>query len=473
MSDSVELFPIAIGEFDSARYPHIDGIDANLAAIIDTFDGFESHVVEWRRTASECCGKSTKRSYSDCLGCPDRLGDHYRDRDDVSARLQQWADGDSATRSILYWVGHGWSDDHQVALIHSRTHPAYVAHEGIRPEHIASAIRSRFATSPHPWVIVMIEACQSVRFVSRLQNALNDTMYPGSYLLISPTSDQGAVTLGRLQVMLHDVLHTTFAAEDVLLDRFAKALHARDVAIKQSGPISDDVIAFIRRIRLPANISVDARQELASAISQLPPDVQRHFVTKAHGGLGSFEKVVLNEQSWYFEGREDDTRHVVTWLRQHESGMLVITGAPGSGKSAFLGNLIVHANPALREALRRAGLLTSSVNGLEDNAFDLCMTLTGAPSEEVIGQLAAAVGVTVPDDLAGKGAALGGQWLANAVRNSTTAQITIVADALDEAVFPEELANYVLRPLAQVRTVRLLVGTRRVHLTVRMNRPRT
>ncbi|WP_433193989.1 NACHT and WD repeat domain-containing protein [Nocardia sp. CA-107356] len=305
----------------------------------------------------------------------------------------------------------------------------------------------------------MIEACQSARFVSRLQNALNDRSYPGCYLLISPTIDEGAVTLGRWQAMLHNILHKTFATEDVLLDRFAKALSSRDVTVKQSGPIADDIVALVRRIRLPANISVDAREELARAIGSLPLDVQRHFITKAHGGLGSFEHVVLNEQSWYFEGREEATRHVVSWLREHRSGMLVITGPPGSGKSAFLGNLIVHANPALRTALRRAGLLAKSPDTVPDKVFDTCLSLIGAPTIDVIAKLAAAMDIAIPDDVMGRDAADAGRWLALAIRTRGT-PLTIVVDALDEAVFPEELANHVLGPLGRLPKVRLLVGTR-------------
>ncbi|MBF6079485.1 hypothetical protein [Nocardia beijingensis] len=455
MTDSVELFPIAIGEYDSAEWDRIDGIDANLAMFLDAFDGFVCHVVEWRRTAPPCCGKSpADRQYS-CSSCPERKSDHYRGHDDINARLREWSEGDPAARSILYWVGHGWSDDDQAALIHSRTSPEHPGTEGIRPEQIAEAIRSRFVVSPRPWVVVMVEACQAARFVVLLQNELNRLGYNGIYLLVSPTSDNGAVMLGRLQTMLR----TAFAAEDVLLDRLAKALDRAGLLVKQSGPIPDDVVALERRIRLPANISLDAREQLATAVGRLPPDVQRHFITKAHGGLGSFERVVLNEQSWFFEGRESDTQQVISWLRDNSSGMLVITGPPGSGKSAFLGNMIVHANAPLREALRHAGLLTAPPEGLPENIFDVCLTLTGAPSEEVVARLAATIDARIPDDTAGGEIAEVGKWLAREMR-SRGEPITIVLDALDEAAFPEELADYVLRPLGRVPAVRLLIGTR-------------
>ncbi|MFG3522444.1 hypothetical protein ACGF5S_19425 [Nocardia nova] len=456
MTGSVELFPIAIGEFDSAEWERIDGIDANLAGFLDAFDGFVCHVVEWQRTAPRCCGKAPTGQELLCSSCSGRKSDHYRGHDDVSARLRQWSDGDPSTRSILYWIGHGWSDENQATLIHSKTSPEHAGTEGIRPERIAEAIRSRFAVSPQPWVVVMIEACQAARFVRLLQNALNESEYEGMYLLVSPASDNGAVRLGHLRTMLR----TAFAAEDVLLDRLAKTLHDTGLLVKQSGPIPDDVVALERRIRLPANISVDAREQLAIAVAKLPRDVQRHFITKAHGGLGSFERVVLNEQSWYFEGRESDTQQVVSWLHESSSGVLVITGPPGSGKSAFLGNLIVHANPALREALRHTGLLPASPERLPDNAFDVCLTLTGAPTEEVVMRLAAVIGATLPDHVAGKPISAAGQWLAQQMR-TLAEPITIVVDALDEAVSPKIVASSILRPLGQVPTVRLLVGTRK------------
>lgn len=460
MTDSVEFFPIAIGEFDADWYGQIDGIEENLAAMIETLSDFECHVIEWPRTASACCGRFPAGERPDCSKCPDHKGDHYRSRDAVDDRLGEWEARESTTRSILYWVGHGSSDEVHPTLVHSRTKPHLAATNGIRPDQIADAIANRFASHPQSWVIVIIEACQSARFVSRLQNALNDKSYSGCYLLISPTVDEGAVTLGRWRDTLHNILHKTFATEDVLLDRFAKALSSRYVTVKQSGPIADDIVALVRRIRLPTNISVDAREELARAISDLPIDVQRHFITKAHGGLGSFEHVVLNEQSWYFEGRQESTQRVVSWLQEHRSGMLVITGPPGSGKSAFLGNLIVHANPALRTALQGAGLLTASPHAVPDNVFDVCLSLIGAPTIEVIAKLASALDIEMPDDVMGRDAAAAGRWLARIVRTRET-PLTIVVDALDEAVFPEELATHVLGPLGRLPMVRLLIGTRR------------
>ncbi|WP_024800523.1 WD40 repeat domain-containing protein [Nocardia sp. BMG51109] len=455
MTDNVELFPIAIGEFDSAEWERIDGIDANLAGFFGAFDGFACHVIDWERTAP-CCGKLPVGRELQCSSCPDRKGDHYRGHDDVSARLRQWSDGDPSIRSILYWVGHGWSDGHQAALIHSRTSPEHPGTEGIGPERVAEAVSSRYPNDTQPWALVMIEACQSAHFTRLVQNALNLLEHRGNYLLISPTPKDGAVALGSLQ----KTLDTTFAAEDVSLDRLAKALSDKGLQVIQSKPIPDDVVALERRVRLPANITVDARGQLAAAVDILPSDVKRHFITKAHGGLGSFEHVVLNEQSWYFEGREDDTQQVVSWLRENSNGILVITGSPGSGKSAFLGNLIVQANPAMRAALRSAELLAETPKGLPDNVFDVCTTVTGLPSEDVVARLAEAIGATMPDDVAGEGITAAGHWLAQEMR-ARTEPITIVIDALDEAAFPEELAGHILQPLGQVPTVRLLVGTRK------------
>ena len=51
------------------------------------------------------------------------------------------------------------------------------------------------------------------------------------------------------------------------------------------------------------------------------------------------------EPTWYFEGRGRERREITEWLHTTSSGLLAVTGPAGSGKSAVLGNLVVHSNP--------------------------------------------------------------------------------------------------------------------------------
>ncbi|MCX5046246.1 hypothetical protein OG921_24035 [Aldersonia sp. NBC_00410] len=205
------------------------------------------------------------------------------------------------------------------------------------------------------------------------------------------------------------------------------------------------------------NVPLDVGNELDAALADLSVDELRHFLPKAHGGEMPFTEAMLGEQSWYFQGRGAETRSVAGWLARRERGMRVITGPAGSGKSALLGHLVVHANPTLRTALHAAGVLQllPSDQKLPDNAFDLILHLTGASTQEVIGRLAHGIGADSPPSREVGPAA---HWLAK--QFASHAPVTILVDALDEAVDPLSVARTVLRELAAVPTVRLLVGTR-------------
>ena len=65
-----------------------------------------------------------------------------------------------------------------------------------------------------------------------------------------------------------------------------------------------------------------------------------------------------DERGWYFTGREKPLRRIVAWLRCAESGLLVVTGPPGCGKSAVLGRLAVLSDQGYRNEADKAGALT-------------------------------------------------------------------------------------------------------------------
>lgn len=52
-----------------------------------------------------------------------------------------------------------------------------------------------------------------------------------------------------------------------------------------------------------------------------------------------------------FTGRDAELRAVVDWMRQRHGGIRVVTGGPGTGKSALLGRIIALSDPRQRRAL--------------------------------------------------------------------------------------------------------------------------
>ncbi|MFD1271846.1 hypothetical protein ACFQ51_07080 [Streptomyces kaempferi] len=203
--------------------------------------------------------------------------------------------------------------------------------------------------------------------------------------------------------------------------------------------------------------------EIDAVIASLTVDERRHFVPKASGAE-------LGEQNWYFEGRVEERHEILSWLDRAAGGMLVVTGAAGSGKSALLGHVLVHSRRELSDILiRRRQLDPLPLDSPRPyGAFDLVLHLTGATPREVVLRIAAAAGLPAPPE----GPIIEQcTWLIQQLRKTDDAvaehdpeadgsPFTVLADALDEAHLPLTIAERILSPLANLPGVRVVVGTR-------------
>ena len=157
---------------------------------------------------------------------------------------------------------------------------------------------------------------------------------------------------------------------------------------------------------------------------------------------------------WFFTGRGQALSQLVAWLTaapRPVENLRVVTGGPGSGKSAVLARLVTMSDPQYRA--RMPGQIASGnpVADLPPGVINIAVHARTASADEVVTALAAVAG-TPPTDLNGLI-----EWLLE--RQET---FTIVVDALDEAADPPALAR-ALRKLASQTAdagVRLLVGTR-------------
>lgn len=101
-----------------------------------------------------------------------------RGSDAVGARLGSWSHS-AGGHTVVHWVGHGGSDRDRAALAHARS-PRHVGTEGVSPERLADHLTDREARSDAsaPWLIVIIDACKSARFVELLSAALDARQSP-------------------------------------------------------------------------------------------------------------------------------------------------------------------------------------------------------------------------------------------------------------------------------------------------------
>lgn len=79
-----------------------------------------------------------------------------------------------------------------------------------------------------------------------------------------------------------------------------------------------------------------------------PQRVVQRLLMAARGGDSA------DERSW-FTGRKDEVDKVVGWVKSGVAGLRVVTGSPGTGKSAIVGRVVSLANGIEREHLIESG----------------------------------------------------------------------------------------------------------------------
>ncbi|TXJ76248.1 hypothetical protein E2C11_20875 [Streptomyces lavendulae] len=190
-----------------------------------------------------------------------------------------------------------------------------------------------------------------------------------------------------------------------------------------------------------------------------------HFISRASGapqqqGLG---------QGCFFTGRVKQLKVIKQWLEDAGGpSLLVVTGSPGSGKSALLGVVACLAHPQLREVTAQITAVVDREARPEPMTDLAAVHARQRGPSEVLSSLATQLGL---GDEPSRG------WTTRAVLDRIAEQrdtpVTVVVDALDEASLDRTLLNDVLIPLARTRRraddketgknpvlCRVLIGTR-------------
>ena len=206
----------------------------------------------------------------------------------------------------------------------------------------------------------------------------------------------------------------------------------------------------------PAGTDLEVQRRVANR------DLTDHFGPRSRGV--EYE----SEQGQYFSGRGRVLTELVSWLTTTEGDGTgrIVTGNPGCGKSAVLGRIVALSDPDYRARIDLSAADPATI--VPENCVAVAVHARHKALEEVVGKIAAGLSM----DADGPAALL--QELSR--RGRSERPMVIVVDALDEAGSgtaadaggrgePRRIARELLRPMSEIATVRLLVGTRRELLT--------
>lgn len=155
---------------------------------------------------------------------------------------------------------------------------------------------------------------------------------------------------------------------------------------------------------------------------------------------------------WFFTGRRAALRELCAWLQAGRSDLRarIVTGGPGSGKSAVLGWLVLASREATRQTMEKAGLLADPALVPPPGALAARVHARGMRLKEMADTLAALLSCDARDPSA-----------LIAELASRPGPIGIIVDSLDEAAEPVVIERELLAGLAACPAVRLIVGSRR------------
>ena len=351
---------------------------------------------------------------------------------------------------LVYWTGHGeHSDDGYLAALADGTVP--LDNNGAMDGHrIAVTIRDqarRRVDAEEAWFIVVLDTCGSCAGAAEINKEIT---LPPNTGVIATSSEDGTANAGGFAALLQQKL-AGFPEEAAIQVRELVRRLADALDDTRPGKHSYDrflgTATLPRRTDLPPaglTTTVDCYRELRQVLADADETVRNHFYAKAGGAE-------IGDNAWQFSGRETERRELSQWLEEPSSGMRVVTGIAGCGKSALLGMLLASSDQHMVHGLAALGYAIPDDLRPPDGVFDAAIHLSQATLDDVVRSLARATGI--PEDT---GVIKLPEHLGAAVAEHPR---TLLLDALDESRDPFTIGA-LLRQLAPLPGLRLIVGTR-------------
>jgi len=277
--------------------------------------------------------------------------------DEAKAALKQRLKNDSLAKGtvvVLLWSGHG------LPLPEGGLHLiARDTERGSDPEITASRLASYLARCGATQVLLLLDTCFSGAGILDAQR------------VVSAVKGEGAIDKGWFGV-LAACRHIERAKDGILVSRLIRLLQQgptrpamqRHWSAHNEGVRGSDLIDALVSEWDDPNQHPDGLSSVG-ALPMFPnprfdPDATEQIVE--HLRLAA-EGRAPDEEGVYFTGRKAPLAALVEWMHAVETGIFVLTGPAGSGKSAIAGRLVSLSNPAQRKRLLQDRPLQSADPG--------------------------------------------------------------------------------------------------------------
>ncbi|MFF1611985.1 caspase family protein [Amycolatopsis sp. NPDC058278] len=318
-------------------------------------------------------------------------------------------------------------------------------------------------------VLLMLDTCYSghggdeftAAAITSMTRKWGDTHGSGLAVITSAQSSEQAVT-GVFPRLLRDAVGslTTAGSNPAVLplDSIVRAMNAdsdkpghQTIGYSVAG-LTGEVPPFLPNPRHGTSLTkVDLAIQHASEFEvheeRRDTELRTRLLIRAMGGNSS------GTGGWWFAGRHTALLDITAWLHHPDPSrpLLVVTGNPGSGKTAVLGLIasLTHPQRRVTVPVHTLGLPAAAVPALA--SVDVAIYAQRLTTDQVLAGIATAVRSRADTP---------GQLLEELVDRDTP--LTVLIDALDEAADPDDLTRRLLRPLVDhaAGKIRLLVGTR-------------
>ncbi len=386
------------------------------------------------------------------------------DKLDIGRKLDDWFREVKGGTVILYWAGHGVVESDHYLVCKSSPKYGLTAFNAVKSEAIGDAI----AKSRAEKVLVVIDTCHAGAGTGEIASSFTKVLssrppigghLPSISVIASSHSLEKAMD-GTFSSLFWEILGKPDAPRDwsdgdefldaVTIARcIARLLNDRNqitIDCKDSG-LERRFIPNPRFRRIVGVEDVETRRQLEAALDGI-----QHFELASKG-------LEVGETGCYFTGRWRLLSTLVEWLASAASGLTIVTGPPGSGKSAIIGRLVTLSMEEHRNTAKNNDTIANVPESTLPlvGCIDIAIHTKGKSLNDVLKILADALSLGIKDQTS-----IDPDFLVKQV-GELNRSIAIVFDALDEAFAGQsrQIASNLIVPLAKLRFVKVLIGVRR------------